>query len=162
MFQIIRQYKWYLGGVILLSCNKGLEPPPPPPPNGSLIGIVQYSGRWPSEDSLKDLRFVAMRVFPRSVADFTDLNNIEYSPGLKRYVDRDTFRILSIPNGIYPYSGIAQRFGNNVFLDWRPLGLYEGNSGRGLEIFGDTVRIFVQVDFSRLPPFPPPSKQILP
>lgn len=146
--------------LFVLSCNEGLEPPPPPPPTGVLLGEVHYSGRWPSADSLREIRFVAMRLIPRAISDFTDLNNIEFSGGLRRNVDTDTFSIRRLPNGLYPYSGVAWRYGPNVFMDWKPVGLYSDPLGRGLDIRGDTVRVLIRVDFGNLPPFPPSGKAI--
>lgn len=141
--------------LLFTGCDGGLEPVQPPP-FGTVKGIVTYEGTWPPADSLRDLRFVAMRITPKSVADLTDLNNIVYTEkGLKRNVERDTFEISTIPNGTYPYCGVAQQYGRNLFTDWRPVGLYEDEFGRGLLVRGDTVFISVHVIWGVYPPFPP-------
>lgn len=141
--------------LLLLSCEYGLEPPPPRPPFGAIRGYIQYQGIWPPADSLRDLRFVAMRIVPDDVSDFINLNNIDFTPQMLRTnVEADTFLLEQVPNGFYLYNGIAQMYGPNVFADWRPVGLYTDNNGT-IDLRGDTVEIEILVDFNNLPPFPP-------
>ena len=139
-----------LGGA-LAGCDGGLAPPADLGP-GTIRGSVRYVGRWPSADSLVDLRFVAMRFVPRDTTDFLQLDNLVFSPaGLARNVNADTFRVEGVPPGTYVYAGVAQRYGASLFA-WRPVGLvsapFEVRSGK-------TATVSVDVDFGRLPPFPP-------
>lgn len=137
-------------------CEGGLEPPPvEPEPTGVITGIVTYSGNWPPADSLEDLRFVPLKSVPQTAQDiFADINNLVFSEQLDFFVERDTFRVEKVQNGAYIYNSIAQKFGNNIFEDWRPVGLYEENDGV-IIINDDTVSISIHVDFENLPPFPP-------
>lgn len=126
-----------------------------PNPTGVITGIVTYSGEWPPEDSLKDLRFVALESKPQSATDIVSVfPNLPFSETLDFYVERDTFLVDSVQSGIYVYNSIAQRFGDQILQDWRPVGLYKENDGI-LIVEGDTVSITIDVDFNNLPPFPP-------
>lgn len=141
--------------LIFQSCDTGLQPAPPPPPFGTVLGTVEYQGSWPPADSVRDLRFVAMRTVPQTVSDFLNLSEIVFTPfGLKKFVTRDTFIISNVTNDVYVYSGVAQLYGPNPFADWRPIGLYSANDGV-FEVLGDTTRIHVIVDFNNIPQFPP-------
>jgi hypothetical protein len=145
----------FIALLLVVSCDYGLEPPPPRPPFGAIRGFIEYRGAWPPADSLRDFRFVAMRIIPDEVSDFINLNNIEFTPErLPINVAADTFLLAEVPNGFYLYNGIAQMYGPNVFADWRPVGLYTENGGT-IDVRGDTVEINILVDFNNLPPFPP-------
>lgn len=136
------------------NCEGGLEPPmEEPDPTGVISGIVTYSGEWPPEDSLKDLRFVPLKSVPQTAQDiFADINNLVFSKRLDFYVERDTFTVSQVPNGVYVYNAVAQNFG--TITDWRPVGLYEENDGV-IIVQNDSTSIYVHVDFDNLPPFPP-------
>lgn len=124
-------------------------------PNGVITGTITYSGEWPPEDSLVDLRFVPLKSPPQTAQDiFADIENLVFSEQLDFFVERDTFIVNNVPNGVYIYNTVAQQYGNNVFADWRPVGLYNMNSGIVI-VNGDTTSISIQVDFDNLPPFPP-------
>ena len=138
---------------MIVSCDHGLAPPPIPP-LGSVDVSVTYRGNWPPSDSLKDLRFVAFRFVPRDTTDFFRLNEILFSPTLPMRVPEHRMRIDSVEAGEFVYSGIAQRFSNDL-LDWRPLGLYEDNGGSFTIGIAETTYIAIDVDFGNLPPFPP-------
>lgn len=141
---------------LIASCEGGLEPPSiDSEPIGVIHGIINYSGDWPPADSLHELRFVALKSTPQSATDIiSDFQNIPVSEKLDYFVERDTFMVSDVRNGAYVYNAIAQQYGGNIFNDWRPIGLYEENSGV-IVIQGDTVSITIHVDFQNLPPFPP-------
>lgn len=141
---------------LLASCEGGLEPPiQEANPTGVITGTITYSGEWPPEDSLKDLRFVPLKSPPQTAQDiFSDIENLVFSEQLSFYAERDTFTVNDVPNGVYVYNTVAQQYGNNIFADWRPVGLYYENNGIIL-VDGDTTSITIQVDFDNLPPFPP-------
>ncbi len=140
--------------LIFLGCEGGLEPPQPAPPSGAIEGFVEYIGKWPSPDSLFDLRFVAFKTPPQSPADFFDLSNLVFSNRLTYYVDDDQFFIEDVDNDTYRYNVIAHQYGQVVTANWRPVGLYRSNNGI-FTVRGDTIQISITVDFSDLPPFPP-------
>ncbi len=123
------------------------------PPYGVIEGEVYFQGTWPPRDSLVDLRFVAFRFIPQDTSDFLRLNEMVFSRTLKFFVERDTFRISRVEPGYFPYGGVAQRYGPGL-LDWRPVGLLD----EPFEVrAGETTRVRVEVDFQRIPPFPPSS-----
>lgn len=142
---------WVLLG--LTACDTGLEPPEDLG-TGSLDVNVTYSGDWPPAEELNDLRFIAMRFIPADTSDFFRLNEMIISTRLNMNVSSDAFRIESAPTGTYFYTGIAQQFSDNL-LSWRPIGLYEGNSGVFTIGRGQEITLDIQVDFANLPEFPP-------
>jgi hypothetical protein len=133
-------------------CDGGLKPPDQS--TGSIRAFIAYPppDQWPSADSLRDLRFVALRFVPRDTTDFFDLNRISFSDGLRRRVLRDTVLLRDVPATFYPYAGVAQQFSADL-LDQRPVGLVPGDGF--LVPRGDTVEVRVEVDFRSPPPFPP-------
>lgn len=141
---------------LFASCEGGLEPPMEETnPTGVITGTVTYSGKWPPADSLEDLRFVPLKSPPQTAQDiFSDIENLVFSQQLNFFVERDTFTVTDVPNGVYVYNTVAQQFGGIIFSDWRPVGLYKENDGI-IIVDADTTSITIHVDFSNLPPFPP-------
>ncbi len=139
--------------LIYTRCDHGLEPPEAPP-FGSIRGTVTYVGVWPSLDSLRDLRFVALPFVPRDTLDlFRDLSQLVFSERLVYYVEADTFDTFfvdSVQAQLYVYSGVAQKFSSRLF-DWRPVGLAELFQVRP----GEVTELSIRVDFDNIPPFPP-------
>ncbi len=154
--------RYFLPALLTLSlmvggCLESLEPEPEEVnPTGTIRGRVTYTGPWPSEDRLVDLRFVAMKYVPRTESDiFAALltGDLVSSAGLRRNVEVDTFSVQNVPNGMYVYNGIARQK-SALLTDWDALGIYTPNNGR-FEINGNEIFIEVHVDFNNLPPFPP-------
>jgi len=139
--------------VLITACDHGLEPPTDRGA-GAIEGSVHYVGDWPPSDELQDLRFVAMRFIPQDTTDFFRLNDMEISVGLSSNVSDDVFSIALAQAGTYFYSGIAQKFDEDL-LSWRPIGLYADNGGIFVVRSGETVSISITVDFDNLPVFPP-------
>ena len=136
--------------LIYTGCDHGLEPPDAPP-FGSIRGTVTYVGVWPSLDSLRDLRFVALPFVPRDTLDlFRCLSQLVFSERLAYNIQADTFFVDSVQAQLYVYSGVAQKFSQNLF-DWRPVGL--------ADLFqvhpGEVTELSIRVDFDNIPPFPP-------
>ncbi|TVQ03968.1 MAG: hypothetical protein EA359_07890 [Balneolaceae bacterium] len=142
--------------LIIAGCDSGLKPPfEDPLPPGAIRGTISYSGEWPPQQSLVDLRFVPLTKAPQTVFDiFADLENLRFSGRLQYFVQDDTFIVEDVVNGVYVYNIIAQQFGNNILADWRPVGIYTENDGI-IVVNGDTTTIHIHVDFDNLPPFPP-------
>jgi hypothetical protein len=141
---------------LAVGCDHGLAPPPVPPA-GAIRGIVVYVGHpdaWPPRDEVRDLRFVAMRFVPRDTADFLQLNRMVISETLRYRVPSDTFFIDDVAAGIFPFSGVAQHFSDDL-LAWRPVGLYEGDGGLFEVRPGEVTEVSVTVDFKNPPRFPP-------
>lgn len=126
-------------------------------PTGTIRGRVTYTGQWPPESQLQDIRFVAMKFQPRNAQDilFALLTgDLVSSEGLRRNVPVDTFTVVNVPNGTYVYNGIARQYGSNQLNDWDALGIYKPNNGT-FTIRGNEIFIEINVDFGNLPPFPP-------
>lgn len=135
------------------ACDHGLEPPDFSG-TGTILGTIEYVGEWPSPENLQDLRFVGMRFVPRDTSDFLQLNLMAISPGLKKNVTFDEFRVDEVTTGLYLYSGIAQKFDSDL-LSWRPVGLYTNDAGVFSVAPNQTTEIHIRVDFDNLPVFPP-------
>lgn len=145
-----------IASFLLAGCEDGLKPPlEEPNPTGVITGSITYAGEWPPEDSLVDLRFVPLKSPPQTAQDiFADIENLVFSERLDFFVEKDTFIVDEVPNGVYVYNTVAQQFGGRILQDWRPVGLYNENDGI-IIVDGDTTSITIHVDFENLPPFPP-------
>jgi hypothetical protein len=144
--------------LLLAGCDHGLEPPDAPG-TGTIRGTIFYAddgATWPPQDSLHDLRFVALPFVPRDTLDlFRDLSQLVFSPKkLQDHVPQDTFSVQNVEAQTYVYSGVAQQFGSGLF-DWRPVGLYQENGGIFEVRPGEVTELTIMVDFRNLPPFPP-------
>ncbi len=142
--------------LLFAQCDKGLEPPDEDLiPPGVIQGTITYSGEWPSQQSLVDLRFVPLTFVPSTAFDiFSDLDNLRFSNRLQYFVEEDSFKVTDVRSGLYVYNIIAHQFGNNILADWQPVGVYTENDGL-IRVEGDTTPIHIHVDFDNLPPFPP-------
>lgn len=141
----------------LIGCDHGLQPPAEPA-TGVIHARITYEGgeeSWPSPDSVRDIRFVAMRFVPRDTADFLQLNRLVFSDGLDREVDAQDIAIPEVETGLFLYSGVAQQFSPDLF-DWRPVGLVTENDGVFVVSEDETTTVEVLVNFDNPPPFPPP------
>ncbi len=137
-------------------CDSGLVPPEAPD-RGFISGTVSYTGDWPADSSLFDLRFVAMRIVPTSADDIiTEFGKqrVVLSQGLERLALQDSFFVSLVTTGPYVYSGVAIQQSSNAF-DWLPVGLYQEDAGIFQVLPNDTTFIHINVDFTNIPPFPP-------
>lgn len=140
-------------------CDNGLVPPDAPE-RGAISGTVSYTGPWPPDSSLFDVRFVALRIVPESADDIVSefsKQRVVLSNGLDRPATADTFFVPAVTTGPYVYSGVAIQQSSNVF-DWVPIGLYDENAGIFQVLPGDTTVLHIEVDFNNIPPFPPVSE----
>lgn len=138
------------------ACDHGFAPPEAPTA-GTLVADVDYVDHpdsWPPAEQLRQLLFVAMRFVPRDTTDFLRLSGIVFSDPLELRVPRQQVVIEAVPIGSYVYSGVAQKYGSDIF-DWRPVGLVEENGGVFLVAAGETTFVSVTVDFGNPPHFPP-------
>ncbi|MCB0720354.1 MAG: hypothetical protein KDD65_18050 [Bacteroidetes bacterium] len=136
----------------LTACEGGLAPESDDSV-GTIRGTVTYLGQWPPEDSVRDLRFVALRFVPADTSDFLQLNRIEVSRQLEYGLASDTFSVRGVGTGVFPYSGIARQVTENLF-SWAPLGLVSENDGVIILGAGETIDVNVTVDFAHIPRFP--------
>lgn len=143
-----------IAGVLTVSgCDAGLEPPEDGG-SGTITGSITYIGAWPESGELKDLRFIAMRFVPQDTTDFFRLNEMVISEKLPYRVSTHSFTIQDAPAGTYFYSGVAQKYADDL-LAWRPVGLVEDDGGVFTLARGGTVSIRMEVDFANPPVFPP-------
>jgi hypothetical protein len=156
--------------VFLLSLNgcdqSGLNPNEFQEPGFS--GRITIAGAIPPRDSLRDLRVVAVPYYPvdTTVADLIDkiLNKqiIPFSGSLSDNVSANSilqYQLFVKPKK-YEYVAVAQLYGNNIFQDWRVVGIFgysKTNPTPAPVIVVDgemTKDVNITVDFYDLPPQP--------
>ena len=151
--------------IALTGCDHGLGPVGQTIPEGHMSGVIRYSN-WPPLDSLLDMRLVAFRVFPpANIVDEVLLGRAFVYPPLGDtaltpfFVDSLRYSV-TLPSGQYKYVVVAQRFGPDLYADWRPVGQYDLDTNLAVpspvtiapnDTSGD---IDIHVDF-RNPPPPP-------
>lgn len=150
------KYFFIVFTILLISCDGGLKPIPPT----ILKGKIYYSPKdeWPPEDSLKDLRLVALKNFPpENIITEIISGNAYYTETLPYFVDSTIFEIeiKDAPVNL-KYIGVAQNFGE--LIDWRVLGVYSlKNNNEHSEIFiekNSINDIIINVDFNNIPEQP--------
>lgn len=149
---------------VLAGCNEGLAPRIE---TSGISGVIRYKN-WPRPDSLVDLRLVAFKNFPPTdiLGEIIRGNAFVYPPiGDTALVPFfvDSIRYTApLPPGRYAYVVVAQRYGPNIFFDWRPVGQYDLDTNYTVPspvvVFEGTLTRFVDinVDFRNPPPFPFP------
>jgi hypothetical protein len=129
--------------LVLAGCDKGLAPPAPEPWTefSGFSGVLHFQN-WPPLDSVQELRVVAFRHFPSDSSSILQLlisgEAVVYPPigakSLLRY-GADTISYVmttdssSLQVGTYEYVVVAQKYGSNIFTDWKPAGLYTKTIG---------------------------------
>lgn len=148
----------------LSSCDGGLDPTTVPDET-IVVGTVEFVGAsaaWPPADSVKEVRVVGFRSFPPEDLISEVLSGKAFiSDTLPTFTDFATFRLeLSkpIPSELQ-YIAVALRFGDNLFEDWRVVGVYATEANhkqhRALPIQpGATNTANIKVVFSDPPPQP--------
>ena len=140
-----------------LACDQGFAPPDEPATGTIVVDITyeNYPDAWPPDEEIYELLFVALRFVPKDTTDFLQLNRLIFSDRLQFRVERQTITLEDVEAGVYPYSGVAHKYGPDLF-DWRPIGLVEENGGILVVSDGQTTRVSMSADFLDPPPFPPP------
>jgi hypothetical protein len=124
--------------ILLLSagCDDGLAPFDESQPSG-FSGIIRFKN-WPPPDSVQELRVVAFFELPTDSAGLLNVllagGAAVYPPvgtkGLTQYVDSLPYTFTNIESSpslqvaVYKYVVIAQKYGSNIFTDWKPAGVY--------------------------------------
>lgn len=142
--------------ILLVGCDHGLEPPGEPI-TGAIRAEITYFGQWPPQDSVRDLRFVAMRFVPTDTSDFLQLNRLVFSDRLEYGVEAQALTMEGVEAGPFLYAGVAQQYGSDA-LDWKPVGIVAENDGVFIVRQDETTHVSVEVDFQDPPPFPPRSE----
>ncbi|PLX22646.1 MAG: hypothetical protein C0600_16270 [Ignavibacteria bacterium] len=145
----------------IAACDHGLSPLNARSDPG-IAGILRIRSAWPPADSVRDLRVVAFRNYPP--------NDIltEVITGSAVFSDEIPYGEEEIPYiitaealaGVFEYVAVAQNYGDDMFQDWRAIGVYTVTGdvqtptpvdlAEGL-FLGD---IDIDVDFYNLPPQP--------
>jgi hypothetical protein len=151
------------------ACNEGISPPVVTSSTGPKVsgfsGTIAYA-HWPPPDSILDLRLIAFKSFPPAniVTEVLGGRAIVYPPlgdttTLPLNVDT-THYFVQAPAGEYQYVVVAQRYGQNIFSDWRAVGQYDLDTNlavpSSIEVpTDDTLKhVDISVDFTHLPPQP--------
>lgn len=122
--------------LLMAGCDEGLAPFDESQPSG-FSGVIRFKN-WPPPDSVQELRVVAFFEYPTDSAGILNIllagGAAVYPPvgtkGLAQYVDSLSYTFTNIessPNlqvANYKYIIIAQKYGSNIFTDWRPAGVY--------------------------------------
>jgi hypothetical protein len=125
--------------LLVAGCDKGLAPLTEP---SGFSGVIHFKN-WPPPDSVQELRVVAFLEYPSDSAGIFQIllsgGAAVYPPvgtkGLAQFVDSLRYTITNIESSPtlqvtnYKYLVIAQKYGSNIFTDWRPAGVYTINPG---------------------------------
>ncbi len=146
-----------MAAALLAGCDQGFTPPDAPPTGAIMVDITyeNHPEAWPESEDIYELLFVALRFVPEDTTDFLQLNRLVFSDRLQFHVAQQTVTLDSVAAGVYPYSGVAHKYGPELF-DWRPIGLVEENGGVLVVSSGEITRVSMSADFLNPPPFPPP------
>ena len=147
--------------LVQTGCDHGLAPVAAPP--YGISGTIHFTN-WPPADSIKDLRVVIFKSYPPQNIVTDVLNGkARYTDELLPYAASSINYTLTLPPlapGTYEYLVVAQRYGTDVFNDWRVVGEYgfPADSLHPASIFipGNEIlhNINMNVDFQHLPPQP--------
>ena len=167
--RVIAKSLWLLF-FALLSCDQGLAPSTQMVsglPTG-FSGLITFRN-WQSADSLYDLRLVAFSVFPPGdiVNEVLQGKALVYPPlqSSETLTDRGTDSLMYLVNATaktYPYVVVAQRYGPDLYNDWRPVGQYDLDTNLTVPSPVVVVNshitpdIDITVDFANPPPPPFP------
>lgn len=160
--------------LLLAGCDRGLAPPAPEPLSqfSGFSGMIHFTN-WPPLDSVQELRVVAFRKFPDDSASILQLlvsgeavvypaigtkSLLQYGADTTSYIMTDDSTALQV--GVYEYVVVAQKYGSNIFTDWRPAGVYTTTPGSftpaPIEVIPRRIvpGYDIYVDFHNLPPKP--------
>ncbi len=148
--------------VFLASCDEGLTPDPIDNTVPGLGGLVTVVSAWPPADSVRDLRIVAFRNYPpRDILTEVLGGTAIFSDQLQYDSSRQVYRIVGEElQGAFAYVVAAQQFGDNLFQDWRVVGVYTLSGDVNLPSPVDLEAgryiddVDILVDFNNLPPQP--------
>ena len=158
-------------GVLIASgCDTGTGLAPLNEPSG-FSGVISFKN-WPPPDSVQELRVVAFESYP------TDSSGILVAllsgravvypqigqKGLRQYLDtlhyEFTDKGTNLQAKLYGYVAVAWKYGSNIFVDWRPAGVYTTTPGTfqyapvRVLTHRITPDINIDVDFHNPPPRP--------
>lgn len=160
--------------LLLSGCDKGLAPPAPEPlsDHSGFSGVLHFQN-WPPLDSVQELRVVAFRKYPSDSSTILQLlvsgeavvypaigtkSLLQYGADTTSYIMTDDSTALQV--GVYEYVVVAQKYGSNIFSDWKPAGVYTKTPGSfdpaPIEVIYHRILpgYDIYVDFHKPPPKP--------
>lgn len=154
--------------LMIISCNKGIEPADPMGPFG-FTGKVTFIGKWP--EGVKRTHIVVFKNEIKKVEDFFNffsfiIDSIPY--GVKEFnynsIDNAYSPNIKLTPGVYSYVVVAQSKTPEITLirsDWNVVGVYCINGDQSIPktlIVNPgqiTKDVNIVVDFNNPPPQPP-------
>ncbi len=151
--------------LLFLGCGEGLNPDTVVDPGFG--GTITFVSHPPPQDSIKDIRVVAVPYFPVDTT-FSDIlfkvtqGIISYSPSQIAIADSGKtmqYQLFVKPQ-TYFYIAIVQQFGADIYTQWRVVSIYGYSphhpSPKSVKIENNTFINDVNfiVDFNHLPPQP--------
>lgn len=148
--------------ILLAGCDHGLSPNDAAEEPG-FGGTITLLSSWPPADSVKDLRVVAFRNYPpqnlvleitQGTAVYTDTTLLPLRARIAYAIRKSTV------TGPFQYIVVAQQYGNNIFSDWRVVGVFSLVNDKTRPGAIDIPQgrfltgIDIPVDFYNLPPQP--------
>jgi len=144
--------------LLMFSCQEGLQPEPGRFLNGKVI-FQNPKSEWPPEDSLNEIRVVALKSFPpNDLVDEIISGNAFFTDPLPLYQDSVEFHLEIEDAPIeLKYIGVAQNYGS--ILEWKVIGVYSetNDNEQHSSVFvgsSGSKHIEIFVDFNDLPPQP--------
>lgn len=147
--------------MIATACEHGLSPLEARSDPG-ISGILHIRSVWPPADSVRDLRVVAFRKYPpNDILSEVITGSAVFSDELP-YGEEEIPYIITTESlsGMFEYIAVAQNYGDDLFQDWRAVGVYtiSGDVETPTAVdLGEGVflrDIDIDVDFYDLPPQP--------
>lgn len=145
-----------------ISCDHGLKPSETSTPiyeEPGFGGTVYFKGSWP--DTVYDLRVVAFRNYPpQNIINEVMGGKAKFSQSpLPTKVDSTNYEVLA-DTGKWEYIVVALRYGENIFSDWKAIGVYDTTAQDTIPTpiyipYGKFIRgINITCDFNNPPPQP--------
>jgi hypothetical protein len=152
-------------------CDTGLGPILEP---SGFSGVIRFKN-WPSADSVQDLRIVAFEQYPADSSRIFEvlftgraavyMSDLSVKGSLPKFVDSAPYEFtnktgINLQTKQYNYIIVAQKYGPNVYTDWKPAGVYTLTPG---SFDPSPVRVLlhriipnvdIDVDFHNPPPKP--------
>ena len=156
---------WIVVLLAISGCDEGLAPSTTATRSASygISGYVHFRN-WPPVDSVVDLRLAALKSHPSSdiVSDVQSGRARFTESALPYGVDSAAYTLIlsPLPPGIFSYIGVAQRYGGDIFHDWRVVGIYynggDTSAPGSVNVPPDSIvrGVNIFVDFNDLPPQP--------
>lgn len=151
-----------LFALLLAACDEGLVPDPVDAEIAGFEGTLRVVSDWPPADSVRDLRVIAFREYPpKDILSEVVGGTAVFSEPLAYDSSTQAYRVQNAQlTGSFRYIVAAQQYGENLFQDWRVVGVFtvvnDVTQPGAIDLgSGRFVRdVDIRVDFRNLPPQP--------